>query len=596
GGVPYTFTNVAAGLHNYQVFDVVGCASTIYPVMVDPGPQLVTTANRTHVLCNGDATGTITVNPPPLAIPPFDYSLDGSNWQSSAFFSGLTAGNYTVYFRSVNGCQGTLPVTINQPAPLSTTSSIAPVSCNGENDGVITVTTTGGTSPYQYSINGGGTWQTSNMFTVPAGNYTITIRDINNCITTRNVTMTQPAVLTAFSANTNATCDGGDNGRITVNATGGNANYRYSLDGFTFQSLNYFNVAPGTYTVTVKDDKGCSTVFTTIVGLTFNLSLPAQADLDMCEGRSIQMQTVSNATQYTWSPASGLSNVNIANPVASPAVTSEYILTAVLGRCTAYDTVIVNVHTAPIPNAGPDGDICYGQSYTLQGTGGAQYTWTPQLYLNTNTGANPVSTPTKTTVYTLSVADAIGCQSIVTDEVKVVVKRVMKVNTFPFDTIAHPGDQVQLLATSPGISYTWSPPVRLSSTTIPNPVVTVGDIGENMQYEVVAVDEEGCKAEGYVRIRVYKGPEIYVPTGFTPNGDGLNDVFVPVPVGISSYNYFRVYNRWGQLVFSTNRMNAGWDGKLGGREQPPGTYVWMVEGITEDKRVITKKGTILLIR
>lgn len=596
GTVPHTFTNLIHGLHNYQVFDAVGCASIIFPVTVNPGPQLVTTANRTHVLCHGDATGTITVNPPPLAIPPFTYSLDGSTWQSSALFTGLTAGTYSVYFRSVNGCQGILPVTINEPAVLSASPSIIPVRCNGEGNGVITVPVTGGVSPYQYSINGGASWQSSNTFTVPSGNYTITIRDANNCSTTRNVVMTQPAVLAAFSANTNASCDGGNDGRIAISASGGNTNYRYSIDGVSFQSQNYFDVAPGTYNITVRDNFGCTTSFTTTVGLTVNLFLNPQADLHMCEGTSVRMQTVTNATQYAWTPRLGLSDTTIANPVADPAVTSQYMLTAVLGRCTTYDTVIVNVHTAPIPNAGPDGDICYGQSYVLQGTGGAQYSWTPQIYLNTNTGANPVSTPTKTTVYTLSVADAIGCKSLVTDEVKVVVKRVMKVNMFPFDTIGHPGDQFQLLATSPGISYTWSPPTRLSNINIPNPVVTVGAIGEDIQYEVVAVDGEGCKAEGYVRIRVYKGPEIYVPTGFTPNGDGKNDLLIPVPVGIKSYNYFRVFNRWGQLLFSTNRMNSGWDGKLGGREQPSGMYVWMVEGVTKENKLITKKGTVMLIR
>ena len=97
-------------------------------------------------------------------------------------------------------------------------------------------------------------------------------------------------------------------------------------------------------------------------------------------------------------------------------------------------------------------------------------------------------------------------------------------------------------------------------------------------------------------MRVYKGPDIYVPTGFTPNGDGKNDKFTPFPVGIKSYKYFRVFNRWGQLIFSTTKLHDGWDGKLGGREQPSGAYVWMIEGVTKDDRVITKKGTVTLIR
>lgn len=596
GTVPFTFTNLASGIHNYQVFDAVGCNSIIYPVTILPGPSLSTTASRVNVFCNGAATGAIIVNAPSTGAPPYQYSLNAVTWQSSPVFTGLTAGTYTVHFRSANSCQGSLSITITEPPVLDALPAVIPVRCNGENNGQITVNTSGGNPPYQYSINGGASWQNTNIFQAAAGNYIIMIRDANSCIITRNISMTEPAVLTAYSVDVNASCDGGNDGKIIINAAGGNGNYRYSLDGVNFQASNLFNVDPGTYTVRVKDNLGCTVSFTTTVGLTVNLFLNPQADANMCEGTSVQLQTVSNATEYAWTPKLGLNDTALASPVANPAVTSQYRLRAVLGRCTMYDTVNVIVHTAPIPNAGPDGDICYGQSYTLQGSGGAIYNWTPPLYLNTLTGANPVSTPTMTTTYTLAVTDAIGCQSLVTDEVKVAVKRTMKLSTFPFDTIAHPGDQFRLRAISPGISYSWSPATGLSSTVVPDPLVTVGIAGDEIRYQVVGVDAEGCKAEGYVKIRVYKGPDIYVPTGFTPNGDGTNDRFTPFPVGIKSYSYFRVFNRWGQLLYSTTKMNEGWDGKLNGREQPSGTYIWMVEGLTKDNRLVTKKGTVILIR
>jgi gliding motility-associated-like protein len=87
-----------------------------------------------------------------------------------------------------------------------------------------------------------------------------------------------------------------------------------------------------------------------------------------------------------------------------------------------------------------------------------------------------------------------------------------------------------------------------------------------------------------------------LPTGFTPNGDGKNDRFYPLTVGIKKISYFRVFNRWGQIVFSSASFNEGWDGKLGGIEQPSSVYVWIVQGITTDDRVITKNGTVVLIR
>ncbi|MGQ0738169.1 MAG: gliding motility-associated C-terminal domain-containing protein [Bacteroidota bacterium] len=598
GAAPYTFNNVGSGVHTIQVFDATGCASVIYSVTVPPGPDLTSTATKTDVLCNGAATGTITVAQPGNGVPPFQYSINGAIWQAGRTFSGLTAGSYTVQFRSSDGCSGSLSVTINEPPALTSAIAMIPVICNGQNNGVINVTAGGGVPPYQYSINGGTTWQSSNIFNAAAGNYTIAIRDANNCITGRNVTMTEPAVLSASSGgNTNATCDGGNNGRITVTATGGNSNYQYALDGGSYQSSNIFNVAPGNYIVYVKDNLGCTTSFITSVGLTFNLFLNPMADPTICEGSSVQLQPSSNAAVYNWSPGTSLSNPNIASPTANPADTTWYYLTAILGRCTLWDTIRLNVNKAPIPDAGPDGDICYGQSYTLQGSGGTQYNWTPAIYLNGTSGANPVSTPTLNTIYTLSVIDNYGCRSLVTDDVKVTVKRVMAVHTFPFDTVAAPGETFPLLAVSPGITYRWTPATGLSNPNVPNPYVTVSStIGDEMTYQVSAVNSDGCKGEGYVKIKIHKGPAIYVPNAFTPDGDGKNDRFTPFPVGIKAYNYFRVFNRWGQVIFSTKALHQGWDGRIGGMEQPTGTYVWMIEGITADNKLITKKGTVTLIR
>ena len=166
----------------------------------------------------------------------------------------------------------------------------------------------------------------------------------------------------------------------------------------------------------------------------------------------------------------------------------------------------------------------------------------------------------------------------------------------PHDTSGYAGDKFQLMANSAATMYTWFPTSGLSDPHVPNPIVDVGALGEDVTYRVTASTAEGCEGEGYVRIKAYKGADIYVPTGFTPNHDGKNDKFTPIPVGIKMINYFRVFNRWGQMVFSSTTLNEGWDGKLGGVEQPGGVYVWMVQGIAVDSRVITKKGTVVLIR
>lgn len=601
GPLPFTFNNVPAGTHTVVVTDQSnGCVTNTININIAAGPPIATTATKTDALCNGSATGTITVAQPSVGTAPFEYSLDGITWQASNVFNGLAAGTYTVYFREGGGCQGTVPITVAEPTVLATSVSASAAICNAQSNGTLLVAANGGVSPYQYSIDG-TTWQAGNMFNVPAGNYTITIRDANGCISTQNATVTEPAVLAANSATTNASCDGGNDGTIVVTANGGNSTYTYSIDGTNFQSSNQFNVAPGNYTVIVKDNLGCTTTFNTTVGLTNDLTLTRQTDPTICESKSTQLQLNSNATQYAWTPATGLSSTTIPNPVANPTVTTQYIVTAILGRCSADDTVMVNVNAAPVPNAGPDGFICYGQNYRLQAAGGGtQYSWSPSTYLDNAAIANPLSTPSKDVVYTLSIiSDANGCASLVTDDMRIDVTPPIKVKTFPYDTIGYPGDQFQLLAVpsdSDVINYSWNPSIGLSDPTIPNPVVIVGAIGQDIQYQVITSTIAGCRGEGYVKVRVYTGPDIYVPTGFSPNNDGKNDKFTPFPVGMKSYNYFRVFNRWGQLVFSTTKLNDGWDGRFGGAEQASGVYVWMIEGLTKDNRLITKKGTVMLIR
>lgn len=601
GTAPFTFSNLAAGNHIITVTDAAGCITGNIPVTVPAGPALTTTVATTDVLCNGGATGSITVSVPSIGTPPYEYSLDGTNWVSANIFNGLTAGPYTAYYRESNGCQGQQNVTINEPSLMAAAGSTVAVTCNGGNDGTITINASGGLPPYQYSIDGGATWQPGPVFSVAMGSYNIIVRDANNCTTPVAASVSEPPVLTASSVNVNASCNGGNDGSITITAAGGNSGgYQYSIDGSNFFPSNVFNVAPGNYTVTVRDNLGCTTSFPATVGLSNNLTFTPQTDPVICEGSSAQLNLVSNATVYSWTPSTGLSNPNIANPVANPTATTQYTVTATLDRCSITDVVVVNVNPAPIPDAGPAGFICYGQTYQLQGSGGVQYSWSPSTYLNNTTLPNPTANAANTITYTLSIlADVNGCPSLVTDDVTVDVTPPIKIYTYPSDTIAYPGDQIMLKAVSTVPSaniFSWSPPLNLDNPGIFNPVVTAGNIGDSLVYKVTASSIAGCIGEAYVRLRVYKGPDLYVPNAFTPNGDGRNETFYPFPVGIKAINYFRVYNRWGQLVFSSNTLYKGWDGMIGGTKQPTGTYVWMGQGVDKNNKLITRQGTVTLIR
>ncbi|NJO25837.1 MAG: hypothetical protein HC867_08890, partial [Bacteroidia bacterium] len=226
--------------------------------IVTPGVPLTATATKTDVLCNGGATGTLTANiTAGVGTPPFQYSLDGINFQASNVFTELPAGTYTVFFRDNNGCSGTTNSTISQPAALSSFVSTLPVVCFGQNNGTIRVTASGGKSPYTFSLDG-AIYQPADSFNVAAGNYTAYTRDMNGCITSQTVSVTEPSLLNFSIATQDASCDGGADGRITITANGGNGGYQYSLDGTNFQTSAVFNVNPGNYTVTVKDSKNCN--------------------------------------------------------------------------------------------------------------------------------------------------------------------------------------------------------------------------------------------------------------------------------------------------------------------------------------------------
>ena len=600
GAVPYTFTGLSSGNHSLLVKDAIGCISNPSIVSVATGPALTTTASSTPVLCNGGNTGTLTVVAPTVGTAPYQYSLDGVTWQSSNQFTGVPAGTHTIRFRESAGCQGTTSVVVTEPTAVVTTTNTVPVICNGESNGILTINTAGGTAPYQFSVDATN-WQSATTFNLAAGAYTLSIKDANNCITTAPITITEPAALTATVTTSNASCNGGNDGGLSITASGGNGTYSYSIDGgVNWQNSGTYNVAPGTYSVSVKDALNCIYTTTAVVGLTNDLTFTPQTDVTICESRSTQLNVVSNGLQYDWTPATGLSAVNISNPIASPITTTQYIVTITLGRCVTRDTVVVRVNAAPIPDAGSDRVICYGQSVTLQGSGGTVYQWAPSTYLNNASLPNAISTPDRDIFYVLSIlSDANGCAGLTTDTVRIHVTPPIQVLTYPADTIGYPGDQFTLLAVpnDPDVTfYTWTPSVGLSNTLVPNPTVTIGAIGSDVRYKVVASTIAGCKGEAFVNVRVYKGPDIYVPTGFTPNGDGKNDKFTPFPVGMKSYNYFRVFNRWGQIVFQTKKMNDGWDGTIGGQLQPEGIYIWMIEGLTKDDRVITKKGSIMLIK
>jgi hypothetical protein len=351
------------------------------------------------------------------------------------------------------------------------------------------------------------------------------------------------------------------------------------------------------------------------------------ATLEFCAGQSkdallllkgdtglpVNWQSSPDGINWTsFVPADTASQYN----VAGLTVSTDFRVIVQSGVCPA-DTSSVAIITyvnVPFPAATyapSDTLVCYNTPAYLSAviTIGTNYAWT-------NTGTltgegndkitslpytiTPIATPKKTTLYVLSVENA-GCPNLLVDtfQVRVLPQIIVNVGN---DTSVVVGEPLQLNATSNdtttpgGDSFVWTPIIGLNNPNIYNPVGIYTGETDSVLYSVTATSQYGCTGTGEILVKVFKtGPDIFVPNAFTPGGP-TNNIFRPVPVGISSLQFFRVYNRWGQLVYSTTRIGDGWDGRVDGQLQESGTYVWMVEGTTYTNRKVERKGTMILVR
>jgi len=349
---------------------------------------------------------------------------------------------------------------------------------------------------------------------------------------------------------------------------------------------------PTRYTVTLTQSPGCINSATVFVDVKTFVSLKAGMDTTVCLGDSILLRPFSDGVNYQWSPAATVSTPASKNTWARPTQTTRYSVLATIGKCQANDGFVVTTVPYPVATAGLDTFICYGSQVRLKASGGLRYLWYPGNTLDDQTRQDPVASPWDTTLYVVGVYEDKGCPRPVYDTVRVSV--VPRVKAFAGnDTVAVIGQPLQLLA-SGGLNYSWSPTSFLNNGLIPDPVARLND---DISYVVRVATKEGCFAFDTVKVKVYKTPpEIFVPTAFTPNDDGLNDRLIPIPVGIAKIVYFKVYNRYGELVFSTEDIGRGWNGVYKGRDQGNESFVWHALGVDYLGSPVFRKGQSTLIR
>ncbi len=681
---------IATGASTYTWSPATNLSSTNgATVIATPASTITYTITGTDLNgCTGGSTSIVIINPLPIINATAINStfclgqstiLNASgasvyNWSPSTGLSATTGSfvsaspsinsTYTVTGSNSFGCvsSNTISVVI-YPLPVVNITPNTPAVCPGE-FAILTVT---GALNYLWSTNALGNTIAVNPIVNTL--YSVIGTDVNGCTASDSTTVIiNPVPIISAQAQQSTLCIG----QSTSITASGAVTYSWSpSNGLSATSGSMVIATPGlslTYTIIGTNATGCKD--TTTISLIVN-SLPSAAagvDENICEGSSVQLNA-SGGTTYEWSPATGLSSTNIADPIASPTSTISYIvIVANLNGCFASDTIQVVVHPYPVIDAGPAQTVCYPNSTQLQGSGASIYSWLPVLYLNNSQIQNPACIPLSNITYTLTGTDNFGCMATDTVSIKLMM---------PFQIIASSdvmicySESIQLFA-SGGNNYQWTPPDGLDNTTIANPtaspsntttyivtstdgvcftssdsvVVTVIQIpeifagadaemiyGQTYQlnaftnggsilwepstfldcatcedpiashvnipitYKLTVTDSFGCKAEDYIKINLACDDDVFfIPNTFTPNGNGKNDIFRIRTYGLSYISAFRVFNRWGEMVFETYDVNEGWDGTWQGKLCTPAVYVWYIQGTCANGVELRKKGNVTLIR
>jgi gliding motility-associated-like protein len=261
--------------------------------------------------------------------------------------------------------------------------------------------------------------------------------------------------------------------------------------------------------------------------------------------------------------------------------------------CTTVDSFYLTIFPSTTITALPGKPVCEGisQQLSVSATGGGSYKWYPSDGLSRDDIGNPIATPKDSTEYKVIVTNQYGCK----DSAKVVINvyRNLLIDAGP-DRVILTGDTATILGSvkGTGVVYSWSPTVYISNTNTMNPKAFPP---VSTEYTVSAISTVGCgTSSDRVWVNVYD--ELQIPNVFTPNGDGKNDVFRVLPLANYNLTYFRIFDRFGQVVFQTKDINQSWNGIVKGKEQPTGTYTYQVEMINNRNQKILRKGTVTLIR
>ncbi len=573
-GTTYSWTNsnnsiglAASGNGNIPAFTAIN--TTAFPV----------TATITVIPSAAGCVGTpgsfiINVNPTPNVVQPADQALCNGNSTNPIIFSGGVAG--TIYNWTNTA------ISIGLPAAGSGNINPFVAQSNGSYASIATITV----RPTAIGCPG------------PPKTFTISVNPIPNVAQPPNQTLcngatTNQITFTGTLSSITTYSWSNSDPSIGLPATGtGNIG--------AFKAINTTNAAiTATITVTPTTSICPGTAKTFTITIQPTPAVVASNDMNVCLGNTAQL-SATGASQYFWTPVTRLSCSNCPNPVATPVDTISYVVRGVSSfGCTNYDTVFLNVIKPFQMLISPNDTICIGESTNLRASGANSYLWSPPAGLNRIDIPDPKATPTATTTYRVVGYDGHNC---FTDTNFVIItvgpKPTLNIGpdlTISTGTVVHFNPVIQ---NGPIINWTWTPATGLSCTNCPSPTVTVKD---NSYYVLSVTNNFGCLTTDTVRIFVFcKSAQVFIPNAFTPDGDGLNDILMVRGKGII-VKTFRIFNRWGELVFEKTNFNPndvkyGWDGKVRGVPATPDVFVYTADVICDNGVIYTYKGNTTLLK
>lgn len=501
----------------------------------------------------------------------------------------LTTTNYTATM-NVSGCSAasssyTSAVTVSV-VPGPTLSVNSATICSGE---TATLTASGAVN-YTWVPSGSNT---NSIVVSPSSTTSYTVLGTQagpSCISSGTAEVKVNSAVPAVAGNNGPICSGQT---LNLNTSAGALSYIWTgPNGFSSTQQNpsisaTTGTETGAYSVTLTSVDGCTTTAGTSVTV-IPLPVPtATNNGPLCSGNILNL-IGSGSTIYSWTGPNGFSS-NLQSPSifnVSAAATGLYTLLAGVGSCTASVSTNVVVNPSPVAQAVYSGAVCEGAPVYFTGNGGTTYSWIgPNGFASSE--QNPLLTATEANnsgIYSLTVADAIGCTNTTSIQVQVYPTPVADFNFSPVRPVVNGESDVFFTDASHNATVTsWSwyfmnTPEHTSTSQ--NPHFMYDDPGDYVVALVVKSDN-GCTDTILKNVHVYEDYGIYVPNVFTPNGDGLNDVFRPKGFGISKYE-MQIFDRWGELLFSTKDFNQGWDGTRQKKKDvaygslAEGVYIWRI--------------------